>query len=219
MLYLAPVLAALILFAPAPVRFLKRVLIIFLFPLSASIFIPIANRGSSVFSIDLGPFVLNVTDQGLMIFYTTIIKSFFSIVIFTALVVSSRDIELLGGLRKIHFPKIMVSIIFLMYRYIFLIRDEARAGQIAINSRVFERSYNNVNKRLAFLAGTLFIKSFDRAENIYKSMESRGFEGEFHDVAAPAVSPKSGAVKGWLITGFFAIVLAAIKSIELLELL
>jgi len=106
-----------------------------------------------------------------------------------------------------------------MYRYIFLIRDEARAGQIAINSRVFERSYNNVNKRLAFLAGTLFIKSFDRAENIYKSMESRGFEGEFHDVAAPAVSPKSGAVKGWLITGFFAIVLAAIKSIELLELL
>ena len=30
--------------------------------------------------------------------------------------------------------------------------------------------------------GNLFIKSLDRAENVYRSMESRGFDGNFYIV-------------------------------------
>ena len=67
-----------------------------------------------------------------------------------------------------------------MYRYIFLIKEESRTGQMAINSRVFKKSYRAVNRKLSFLMGNMLIKSFDRAENIYRSMESRGFTGEFH---------------------------------------
>jgi len=142
-------------------------------------------------------------------------KSFISIMALSALVVSSGDIELLYGLRKIYFPKIIVSIIFLMYRYLFLIRDESRAGQLAISSRVFSKSYHNVNKRLAFLAGNLFIKSFDRAENVYKSMESRGFSGDFY-----ILKDKSGIkISGIVITVVFIISFTAIKCIELLKLI
>jgi len=52
-------------------------------------------------------------------------------------------------------PKIMVSIIFLMYRYVFLIREESRTGQVAINSRVFKKSYYTANRKLAYLMGNL----------------------------------------------------------------
>jgi len=164
-------------------------------------------------------FILNITNDGIMIFFTTIFKSFLSIIIFTSLVISTNDMELLGGLRKIHLPKVIVSIIFLMYRYLFLIRDEARAGQLAINSRVFRKSYHNVNKKLAYLAGSLFIKSFDRAENIYKSMESRGFDGEFHEAKDCIKGIKKNNLSGWLTVAVFAIALSAIKYIELSKLL
>ncbi len=178
--YFLVVILCIVLFRPKPLFFLKRALIVFLFPLSVSLFIPFITPGNVLYGIELGSVSINVTDAGSAIFLTTLIKSFLAILALTAIITSSTDLEILHGLRKLHFPKIMVSIIFLMYRYLFLIRDEARAGSQAINARVFKRSYRVVNKRLAFLAGNLLLKSFDRAENIYKSMESRGYDGNFY---------------------------------------
>lgn len=102
-----------------------------------------------------------------------------------------------------------------MYRYLFLIRDQSRIGQLAIQSRTFKKSYKNVNKRLAFLAGSLFIKSFDRAENIYKSMESRGFEGSFYFVGTKTRIAASNI----FITSVFLAAASAIKILEILKLI
>ncbi|MBC8421234.1 MAG: hypothetical protein H8E04_00020, partial [Actinobacteria bacterium] len=139
------------------------------------------------------------------------IKSFLSILLVASLMLSTDEKELFYGLRKIKVPGIMVSIMFLMYRYIFLIREESRAGQMAINARIFKRSHYAVNRKLAYLMGNLFIKSFDRAENIYKSMESRGFTGEFHITER---TPKSSNLSiAFLLT--FIIIPATIKIVEL----
>lgn len=163
-------------------RLIKRVSLVFLYPFFISIFIPFANEGAIVAKIDLKVFTLAVTDNGLAIFATVLIKSFLSILLLTSLLVSTDEIELLHGLRKIHFPAVIVSIIFLMYRYIFMVTEESRTGQQAIKSRVFQKSYHTVNKRLTHVMGNLFIKSLDRAENVYRSMESRGFDGNFYIV-------------------------------------
>lgn len=168
------------LFRPDYRKLPGRVAIVFLYPLFVSVFIPFANDGTVVASMDLRLFTITVTDNGLSIFYTVLIKAFLSVLIISSLVLSTGERELFHGLRKIKVPAIMVSIIFLMYRYIFLIREESRTGRMAINSRIFKKSYHTVNKRLAFLMGNMLIKSFDRAENIYRSMESRGFTGEFY---------------------------------------
>ncbi|MCL5071668.1 MAG: cobalt ECF transporter T component CbiQ [Actinobacteria bacterium] len=204
---------AVFLFKPLLSPYLKRTFAVFLFPVSISVFIPFANMGNILYSFKLFFFTLSIPDNGLEIFTTTIIKSFISVMILSALITASKDIELLHGLRKIYFPKMIVSIIFLMYRYLFLIRDEARAGRIAINSRVFRKSYHNVNKRLAFLAGSLFIKSSDRAENIYRSMESRGFSGDFYP-AAEKKGIKSGEI---IIMSGFILAAFAVKLLEYLK--
>jgi cobalt/nickel transport system permease protein len=205
---------AVILFKPPFYLYFKRVFTVLLFPLSVSIFIPFANRGNVLYSFNIFHYTISATDNGLAIFITVLAKSFISVMVLAALVTSSGDIEILHGLRKIWFPKTIVSIIFLMYRYFFLIRDQSRVGQLAISSRVFKRSYHTVNKRLAFLAGSLFIKSFDRAENVYKSMESRGFNGDFYVLK----QKQKTAVTDIIITTFFIMSFSAVKCIELLEL-
>jgi cobalt/nickel transport system permease protein len=102
-----------------------------------------------------------------------------------------------------------------MYRYIFLIKEESRTGQMAINSRIFKRSYHTVNKKLAFLMGNMLIKSFDRAENIYRSMESRGFTGEFHIYEKEVAVNRTG-------TAFvlvFTIIPASLKILETIKMI
>jgi len=102
-----------------------------------------------------------------------------------------------------------------MYRYFFVIREEAYIGQLAIKSRIFKKSYKTLNKRLTFLAGNLLIKSFDRAENIYRSMESRGFDGNFY-LTEKNESPNRAS---WILIICFILISISIKIIELLKIL
>ena len=209
--YFLATIIVVFLFKPNFKRLIKRVSLVFLYPFFISIFIPFANEGAIVAKIDLRIFTLAVTDNGLAIFATVLIKSFLSILLLASLLVSTDEIELLHGLRKIHLPKVIVSIIFLMYRYIFLITEESRVGQQAIKSRVFQKSYHTVNKRLTHVIGNLFIKSLDRAENVYKSMESRGFDGNFYIVE------KENA-KGSLNIALLLIFILAPISIKIIEM-
>ena len=204
-------LLVMILFKPDYRRLPGRIFTVFVYPLFVSIFIPFINPGNVLASLDLRLFTITITDNGLTIFLTVLIKSFLSILLVASLMLSTDEKELFYGLRKMKVPRIMVSIMFLMYRYIFLIREESRMGQMAINSRVFKKSYYTVNRRITYLMGNLFIKSFDRAENIYKSMESRGFDGEFHITRRTSKSSSFGIA--FLLT--FIIMPASLKIVEL----
>ena len=213
--YFLATIIVVFLFKPDFKRLIKRVSLVFLYPFFISIFIPFANEGSILAKIDLKVFTLAVTDNGLAIFATVLIKSFLSILLLASLLVSTDEIELLHGLRKIHLPKVIVSIIFLMYRYIFLITEESRTGQQAIKSRVFQKSYHTVNKRLTHVIGNLFIKSLDRAENVYKSMESRGFDGNFYIVEKENTK---GSLNIALLL-IFILTPASIKVIEMVNII
>jgi len=204
-------LFVMVLFNPDYRKIPGRVFTVFLYPLFVSIFIPFINPGNVLAELDLRLFTITITDNGLTTFLTVLIKSFLSILLVASMMLSTDEKELFHGLRKIKVPRIMVSIMFLMYRYVFLIREESRAGQMAINSRVFKRSHHTVNRKLTYLMGNLFIKSFDRAENIYRSMESRGFTGEFH-ITEKTVKSSNLSI-AFLLT--FIIIPASIKIVEL----
>ncbi|MCL4376861.1 MAG: cobalt ECF transporter T component CbiQ [Actinobacteria bacterium] len=169
-----------LLMQPNFLMFIKRLARLFLIPLFLSIFIPFAGKGAVLYEINLNIIKIQVTGNGLSTFYTVLIKSFLSLFLLCALIVSTDEREILYGLRKLHIPKIIVSIIFLMYRYLFLLKDEFAAGKKAINARVFKKSGFAVNKKTAYLVGNLFIRTFTRAENIYMAMQSRGFDGNFY---------------------------------------
>lgn len=215
MLYFILSILIAILFKPDFILLIKRTLLLFLFPFFISIFIPFANKGEILFTLNLDFFDITITDNGITIFLTVLLKSFISILILSSLVISTSDIELLSGLRKIHVPAVIVTIIFIMYRYFFVLKEDSNTGQLAIKSRVFKRSYKTLSKRLTFLAGNLLIRSFDRAENIYKSMESRGFDGNFYFIERDFDTDRLN----WIIAIFFVLMMILTKTIEFLKIL
>jgi cobalt/nickel transport system permease protein len=81
--------------------------------------------------------------------------------------------EILGVLRRVHFPGLLITTLALMYRYLFVLADEAERMQRARQARTFGRTQWSV---LATVLGQLFVRSTERAERIYAAMCARGWK-------------------------------------------
>jgi cobalt/nickel transport system permease protein len=84
---------------------------------------------------------------------------------------------LLKAFERLKMPKVMLMIISFMYRYIFVITDEMMSMKRARDSRAFGGSIVWHTKTAGAIIGTLFVRSYERAERVYLAMASRGFTG------------------------------------------
>ncbi|MEE8324662.1 MAG: hypothetical protein V3R31_03320, partial [Candidatus Humimicrobiaceae bacterium] len=77
-----------VLFKPDYRKMPRRIFTVFLYPLFVSIFIPFINPGNVLAELDLRLFSITITDNGLTIFITVLIKSFLSILLVSSLMLS-----------------------------------------------------------------------------------------------------------------------------------
>lgn len=84
--------------------------------------------------------------------------------------------DLLQTLRRLRVPGILVTIMALMYRYLFVLIDEAERLNRARRSRTFSTDRIQRWHVLGSLIGQLFIRSTERAERIYTAMTARGWK-------------------------------------------
>lgn len=130
----------------------------------------------------LEPLVLGVAvlawfqPQGGLIFCRILVKS--TLCLFTLLLLSNTTpfSQIIRILQKIRAPSLLVSTLALMYRYLFVLVDEAERMQRARASRTFTRQRVLQWKSLGAIVGQLFVRSTERAERIYAAMCSRGWK-------------------------------------------
>jgi len=127
------------------------------------------------------PFVIGIAilsifqEGGWEVFLKIMLKStvcLLAIIIFSNTTTFTDFIRLL---RKLHMPVVLVNVIALMYRYIFVLIDEAERMQRARASRTFIRQKRLFWKLQGSLIGQLFVRSYERGERIYRAMRARGF--------------------------------------------
>ena len=112
---------------------------------------------------------------GLAIFTRVLVKS--TLCIATALLFSATTpyVDLLQTLRTWKVPSLLITMLALMYRYIFVLFDELGRMQRARTSRTFVHKRILVWQSLATIVAQLFIRSTERAERIYAAMCARGW--------------------------------------------
>jgi cobalt/nickel transport system permease protein len=81
------------------------------------------------------------------------------------------------ALRRLDFPSLFVSQLLFLYRYLFVLAEEAMRIARARDIRSFGRRGSGVAVFVR-LVGVLFLRTVDRAERIYCAMLSRGFQGD-----------------------------------------
>jgi cobalt/nickel transport system permease protein len=83
--------------------------------------------------------------------------------------------DILGVLRSLRVPALLITVLALMYRYLFVLIDEAERMRRARLSRTFSTRRDRLWKSSAALIGQLFVRSSERAERIYAAMSARGW--------------------------------------------
>jgi cobalt/nickel transport system permease protein len=84
--------------------------------------------------------------------------------------------EILRVFRRIRLPAILVTMMALLYRYLFVLVDEAERMDRARASRTFSRRRSRLWCARAGVLGQLFVRSTIRAERIYSAMCARGWK-------------------------------------------
>lgn len=142
-----------------------------------------SRPGAAVGSFELGPWTLVASDAGLSFFISLLIKSWLSIL---AAVILSGTTPFSGLLHALHWfrlPTVLVGIIGFMYRYLFVIGDEAqrllrgRAARSAEGGGTHGGSLAWRARVAGSMVGSLFLRSYERSERIYSAMLARGYDG------------------------------------------
>jgi cobalt/nickel transport system permease protein len=130
----------------------------------------------------LEPFALGIAlmalfqENGGMVFLSILVRS--TLCLLTALLLSNTTpfSSLLQTLARLGVPRLLVTILALLYRYLFVLIDEAERLNRARLSRTFLTNRSKRWHMLASLIGQLFVRSTERAERIYAAMTARGWK-------------------------------------------
>ncbi len=109
-------------------------------------------------------------------FLSVVVRSTLSLAVVLLLANTTPVAKLLGLLRRLHVPPLLVTLLALMYRYIFILFDEMQKLRRARASRTYTRTAGRRWVLPATILGQLFIRSTERAERIYAAMTARGWE-------------------------------------------
>ncbi len=84
--------------------------------------------------------------------------------------------EILRVLKALRAPGLLITTLALMYRYLFVLADEALRMKRARMSRTFVPQHGRQWRALAAVVSQLFIRASERAERIYAAMCARGWQ-------------------------------------------
>lgn len=140
--------------------------------------------------------------SGVISMITLMLKGVFALMASFLLIATTPMDSLCAALRKLHVPSLLVTLMLLTYRYVAVMMEEVSVMTEAYHLRAPGQKGIHISAWGSFL-GQLLLRSMDRAEDLYESMQLRGFRGEFYYAEVPKCT--AGAVVFALgCTAFFA---------------
>ena len=158
-------------FGDVPFCVLGRMLLIACpFALMVGLFNPLLDRAT----VAIGG---HVFAAGWLSYASILVRFALSMTMLAVIVATTALPDLLRGLRLLRIPSALVTQLQFLYRYLFLLADEA--SRISRARHLREPSRKRADWRTArAILGSLLWRATDRAERIYLAMQARGFSGE-----------------------------------------
>ena len=183
--------------------------------LLAAVPLLVTREGEARFDLPLVGWA--VTDAGLRAVGTILAKAWLSLLLAMVLIQTTPQTELLGAMRALRLPALLVAVIGFAYRYLFLIREEAARmlrGRAARQAALPDHPTGGSLRWRATVAGrmvgTLFVRSSERSERVYTAMLLRGYRGEPRLLTPPRVRAAEVALAAALV-GYAWLVQAAAR--------
>lgn len=164
--------------------------------------------------LDKTPFSVGglfVVRGGVISFITLVLKGILCLSASYVFAETTQVDELCGTLRRIHVPKLIVTVFLLTWRYIFVMEEEVSVMLDAYHLRSPDQKGLHYSAWGSFL-GQLFLRSFDRADELYQAMILRGYNGNYFYAC---VRGKYSALKNWI---YFLVLTALVLSTRFINI-
>jgi cobalt/nickel transport system permease protein len=159
----------------------------------AALPLPFTTHGRVLAQFQLDGLTLVISAEGLARLISVALKSWISVQAAILLAVSTTFPDILLAMRAVGVPRLLVAVFGLMWRYLFVFADEALRLMRARAARSSEvdgyrsgRSLTWRAKLTGGMAGSLFLRGFERADRVYLAMVARGYDGEVRSLPLPA---------------------------------
>jgi cobalt/nickel transport system permease protein len=188
---LAAVLGAWVLAALArlPLRwYAVRLGVVVLFLTLFAGFLPFtAHEGETPWAV--GP--LELSPRGLELAALILLKGVAVLTLVLVLWATAPWQVTLRAAHALRVPGVVVHLIALTYRYLFLLAEEVGRIRIALRVRGYRnRASLHSYRTVGHVAGTLLVRSAERAERVGQAMRCRGFDGRFRSLADFRTRPR-----------------------------
>jgi cobalt/nickel transport system permease protein len=150
----------------------SRVRVILPLVVFVAAFVPFVRGGPAV---QVGP--LSLSEAGLATFALVSAKATIGALSAILLGATTSFPDILHGLERLHAPRLLTVIAAFMYRYVFVIVDEARRMRAALAARAYRPRHLGQVAAIGRLVTALFLRSYERGERVYLAMLARGYSG------------------------------------------
>jgi cobalt/nickel transport system permease protein len=191
-------------------KLFKRSLLVLPFCIST---IPLVFRSPADFWLPVENWMPGINLVGLYQALSIIIKSIISVQIAALLIMTTPFGAIMAALRAFGIPKVLISVMTMMWHYLEVILDEARRMMQAraARSACLAMDDRKIGGNLFFratvtggMAGSLFIRSLERSERVYQAMLARGYDGDPREDRMgeiPSISRSIGIIGFSLLAG------------------
>ncbi len=121
---------------------------------------------------------LQVSREGLASGTTVLAKASLGLVAASALTVTVAPADLLAGLDRLRFPRLLTAVAGFMVRYLEVIGAQAARMRVARLSRADDPRWLWQARATAGSLGVLFVRSYERGERVQLAMLARGYTGQ-----------------------------------------
>lgn len=129
------------------------------------------------YGIAVDGFTYGISQDGLKMAVYLIARVMGTVVSTYFLVLTTPMTDLLSAFRKMKVPDVILSLMELIYRFIFVLYDSAQQILIAQKARLGYQTKKQSLICFGELISSVFLKAYRKADKIYVSLESRGYNG------------------------------------------
>ena len=182
----------------------------------AAVTVIFVQPGEPLTSWVWGSRTITITDAGVIRFASIVIRSWLAVQAAILLTATTQFPDLMHALRHLKVPAILIAIISFMYRYLFVLVDEALRLLRARESRSARLVNDGKHGGTIFwrakvtgsMAGQLFVRSFERSDKVYNAMLARGYRGQLL-----TMNPHVMQQTDWLFMGLGFLLIIALQLI------
>ncbi len=152
--------------------------------LAAATTVAFATPGEAVFALQVGPWPLIVTATGILRLASILARALLCVQAVILLAATTPFHDLVHALHHLRLPPLLVATLAFLYRYLFLLADEALRLMRARDARSARAPSTLRDPSPAWqarvagqMAGQLFVRSLDRADRVHRAMLARGYQG------------------------------------------